>query len=224
MSAIQKYHDEKVSLRIAVAMLGARRHYAVPAALQSVGLLQHFFTDAIATQGWPRVLKLFNKKQLPKALQRLAGRVPNGVPVAKITSHPTFGLSYSYRLSRAKTLDESLEIFTWAGKAFASSIKRNGLHNANAIYTFDRCGMELMTLAKANGIKTIMDQTVAPFRTDQTIIRSEENKYPTWGGGETATPVYEQLFTAREEAEWALADIILCPSDYVKETIIQCGG
>lgn len=224
MSTIKKNHNKKEGIRVTVAMLGARRHYAVPAALEKAGLLQHFFTDAIATQGWPRILQLLNKQTLPKVLQRLAGRVPNGVPLNKITSYPTLGFEYSFRLSRAKTLDESLEIFTSTAKAFASLVKRDSFHNANTLYTFDRCGLELMTFAKANGINTIMDQTVAPFRTDQIILRREEKDYSLWGVGETATPAKEQLFTAREEAEWALADLILCPSDYVKEAIIQCGG
>ena len=150
MSAFLENNHKNSQLRIAVAMLGARRHYAVPAALQSVGLLQHFFTDGIATQGWPRILQLLNKQKLPKVLQRLAGRVPNGVPLNKITSYPNLGLEYSFRLSRAKTLDESLEIFTSTAKAFASLIKRDSFYNANTIYTFDRCGLELMTFAKAN--------------------------------------------------------------------------
>ena len=210
--------------RIVVAMMGARRHYAIPRMLHQAGRLEHFYTDIVATQGFPRLLKYIPKQWQPRPMQRLAGRVPSGIPTEKITSFPVFGLSHAYKLSRAASLNESLDIFTWAAKEFAILVETVSFRNADTIYTFDRCGLELMQAARVYGLNTIMEQTVAPFRINQQLLREERDRFPGWEQPETVSEINEDRFSSREEAEWEMADIILCGSEYVKDGVIECGG
>lgn len=205
-------------------MMGARRHYAIPRMLHQAGLLEHFYTDIVATQGLPRLLRYIPKHWQPKAIQRLAGRIPGDIPLEKVTSYPGFGLRNAHRLSRTSSLSEALDVFTWAAKELARLIKADGFRKGDAIYTFDRCGLELMHAAKAQGLTTIMEQTVAPFRIDQQLLREERARFPDWEQPETVSAVEEARFSAREQAEWNMADIILCGSEYVKAGIVECGG
>lgn len=210
--------------RIVVAMMGARRHYAIPRMLYQAGRLEHFYTDICAVQGFPTLLAHVPKQWQPKALQRFAGRIPIDVPFEKITSYPCFGLLNAFKLSRATTLNERLSVFTWAGKRFNHLIEASGFRCGDAIYTFDRAGLELMIAAKALGLITIMEQTVAPFRINQRYLREEQERFPDWESPEIISNAAEEWFSEREEAEWDKADLILCGSEYVKSSIIECGG
>ncbi|ASF45699.1 hypothetical protein CEK71_06215 [Methylovulum psychrotolerans] len=205
-------------------MMGARRHYAIPRILHNSGRLEHFYTDICAVQGWPSLLTHLPRQWQSKPLQRLAGRIPTDIPVNKITSYPGFGLANSFRLSRANSLGKKLAVFTWAGKRFNHLVETSGFKNADAIYTFDRAGLELMGTAKAQGLKTIMEQTVAPFIINQRYMHEEQEQFPGWEPPEILSNDAEMWFSEREKAEWAKADLILCGSEYVKAGIIECGG
>jgi len=206
--------------------MGARRHYAIPRMLNDAGRLGHFYTDICAVQGFPRLLEHIPSgwRSQSAAVQRLAGRVPKGVPLERISSFPVFGLVNNYRLSRARTKQSQLEVFTWAAKRFSGLIMAAGVGDADAVFTFDRAGLELMEQAKMRGIKTIMEQTVAPFETNQNVIGQEQDRYPLWEPSDTKNASVFEAFTAREKAEWSCADLILCGSNYVKEAIVECGG
>ena len=73
-------------LRFAVLQPGARMHYAIPALLESAGMLQCFYTDLTSSRGvlrhldkaWPQALR-------PKPVARLLGRrLPQNVPCEKV--------------------------------------------------------------------------------------------------------------------------------------------
>ena len=220
--------DEKLSLdgprRILVAMMGARRHYAVPRILQRGGRLERFYTDICSVQGWPKLLTHVPSKWQPRPLQRLSARIPTDIPIEKITSYPSFGLMNAFRLSRAKSMGERLSAFTNAAIELSKRIARNGFGAADAVYTFDRAGFELMTAAKKRGLYAIMEQTVAPFRVNQELLSAEQERFPEWYAYDKSSAQGFNWFREREEAEWELADLILCGSEYVKDRIVSCGG
>lgn len=224
MSDLPQPKSTSTPLRIAVAMIGARRHYAVPRLLYAAGLLEHFYTDICAIQGWPRLFKLLPKDRCPKAIRRLIDRVPLGIPTHDITSFPGFGFLYFYKLARARSLREQLLIYEWAGKQFNRLIDRQGLGDANTVYTFNGAGLELMDAAKACGLITVMEQTIAPFRNEVQLLREEQTQHSDWEALEVVSDEIAYHVSSREEAEWNKADLILCGSEYVKGGIIECGG
>ncbi|MHB8173616.1 MAG: glycosyltransferase family 4 protein [Nitrospirota bacterium] len=209
--------------KVIVAQLGARMHYAVPRILYRAGLLERFYTDICSVKGWPRLLNVVPETFRPAGLRRLAGRIPLGVPPSAITAFTGFGYEYAWRRAAASTLAESVTVHLWAGETFCNAIVTKGLMKADGIYTFNSAGLELLQDAKAKGLKTVMEQTIAPYRIERSIMAEERDRFPGWQGPVMADESHTR-FIEREESEWSLADIILCGSDFVRDGIKSCGG
>ena len=210
-------------MKYLAAQLGARMHYAIPRMLHEAGMLAHFYTDICAVKGWPRVLGGLPDALQPEGLKRLLGRVPEGVPRKDITAFTDFGFEYQRRRAAAKSPSEMTNTHLWAGKRFCEMVLANGLGGAKGVYTFNSAGLELLSAARQQGLPAVMEQTIAPREIEAQLLRQEHERFPGWApllGDDTA----EQEFIERECAEWAVADLILCGSEFVKESIAACGG
>ncbi len=206
--------------QILVAQLGARTHYAVPRILHQKGILQHLYTDICATQGWPKYLKLIPEQFQPKAVARLAGRIPQSLPNKLITAFSNFGLEYVRRLQKAKSDSEVIQTYLWGGETFCKLILDRGL-NGTGVYTFNSAGLEILTAAKAKGIKAVLEQTIAPYQIQYELLQQEQQLHPDWEDPIEKTK-YHQQYIDRENQEWEAADLILCGSEFVKESIQKC--
>jgi hypothetical protein len=207
-----------------VALLGARMHYAVPRLLYQSGLLEHFYTDICAVKGWPALLQALPKSLQTNGIKRLLGRVPQGIPADHITAFNPLGWEYSRRLRQATSPAETLAAFLWSGQTFCELILKEGLGNASGIFTFNTAGLELLQEARDQGLQTVTEQTVAPREIEQRLILEEQEKFPDW---EIPLPTAGQWvaeLAARERAEWGLADMVICGSEFVREGVIACGG
>lgn len=199
-------------------------HYAVPSILHNAGMLTRLHTDICATQGFPIMIrKLWPKTIQPKAVTRLLGRLPVGIPTSHISSYTLFGLNYAQKQRSARTPAELTAVHLWAGKKFNELIIRHGFDHASAIYTFNSAGAELLREAKRHGIKTVVEQTIAPKVIEQALLSKELENFP-----ETTSlvepPDSWKLFAEREALEWELADLIICGSQFVVDGIIEAGG
>jgi len=206
-----------------VAQIGARMHYAVPRLLHQEGRLAHFYTDACAVKGWPRVLNLVPPPFRPAPVRRLMGRTPKGVPGSRITAFTNFGREYAKRMTRAATPSDRTATVIWAGQTFCKKVIAQGLGQAAAVYAFNNAALELLQHARERGRLAVMEQTIAPKQTECDWLRDEHEKFPDW------EPVSERdrflaPFLAREAAEWQAADRIICGSEFVREGVAQCGG
>ncbi len=206
-----------------VAQIGARRHYAIPRMLHARGLLDHFVTDICAVKGLPRCLRWIPQHLRPAGVKRLLGRIPHGVPRELISAFTNFGREYARRRGSARTPAQATAAHLWAGKMFCERVIRRGLGGAAGVYTFNSAGLELLEHARARGLRTVMEQTIAPMRIERELLLAENEKFPGW-----QNPVSEDALLAefmdREEAEWAQADLILCGSGFVRDGVAQCGG
>jgi glycosyltransferase involved in cell wall biosynthesis len=205
-----------------VAQLGARRHYAIPRILHEAGLLEHFYTDICAVKGWQKMLKHVPRFMLPDVFKRLSDRVPYDIPEEKITEFKYFGLKYSLQLNSKKISENGTEIYKWAGEEFCNRILKSGLKNANGVYTFNSAGLELLRDAKTRGLKTIMEQTTPAHHASRELFNNVLEQYPSWGTDYQNNTL--NYLEERQIEEWKLADVILCGSEYVKESIRKCGG
>lgn len=210
-------------MKYLVAQLGARRHYAIPSMLHEAGMLETLYTDICAVKGWPLILNALPKAWRPDGVKRLLGRIPYGVPSAKIRAFTQFGWKYQRLRSNAATPSEVTLAHIWAGKHFFDLILRAGLGEASGVYTFNGAGLELLTEARNRGLKTVMDQTMAPFEIEQQLLVNEHQKFPGW---ETPKGMdkYMPDYIERERAEWEQSDLILCGSEFVRDGIAACGG
>ena len=204
-----------------VAQLGARMHYAVPGIFQEAGQLERFYTDICAVQGWPKLLNLIPHALRPKAVNRLLARVPRGVPPGRITAFNDFGYEYARR-RKLIPRQGRFQVHLWAGEEFCRRILNDGWGQAGGVFTFNSAGLELLQRAKSDGLKTIVEQTIAPMRMELELLGAEASRYSGWETGMEKSGAAD--YCDREEAEWKSADLILCGSEFVRDGIARCGG
>lgn len=208
---------------ISIMMFGARRHYAVPRILNRAGLLNCFYTDILATQGWPRVLARMPTKLLTSGMRRLKERNPVDIPDSRIQSFPWFGAGHVIKRARAESLEQACREDVIGADALAEKVAKSPEFDSRGlVYTFDRAGLKLMKHVRSNGGFAIMEQTVAPIEVDQAIDAEERARFPAWA--DTASAPNLAFLADRERAEWDHANIIICGSDYVRNAIANCGG
>jgi glycosyltransferase involved in cell wall biosynthesis len=207
----------------AVVQLGARMHYAVPRILYAAGKLDHFFTDICASKGWLQWCNRLPPTLQPKGLRQLTGRASLGLPVEQITAFSMLGLRYARLHRRARSPGEATRAFLWAGRSFCRHVVRRGLGDAHGVYVFNSAGLEVLEAARATGRRTVLEQTIAPRRIENQLLQREMRRFPDWQGPmETDSALTD--YCDREEAEWKLADLILCGSEFVRDGIIKRGG
>jgi glycosyltransferase involved in cell wall biosynthesis len=206
-----------------VTQLGARMAYAVPRILHAAGRLDHFFTDISAGKGWLSWCGRIPPALQPGELRRLTGRVVAGLPRERVTSFNLFGLRYAHLNRQARSPSEATRAFLWAGRTFCRRVLRAGLGEARGVYVFNSAGLEVLQAARAAGRRTTLEQTIAPRRIENRLIQTEVEKFPVWqapAGDDSALAAY----CDREEAEWQLADVIVCGSRFVRDGIAARGG
>jgi len=207
---------------VIVAQLGARMHYAVPAILQRSGMLEHLYTDIYAPQ-LPSPLKALGKRYGPSSLRRWLGRVPVDIPKGKITAFGAMGLEYQWRRRRASTRESSAAVHLWAGQELCRHVIRMGLGDADAVFTYNSAGLELLQHARNEGKLAVMEQTIASVAIQDELLREEESIHRRWAQNSTTDPL-RSAFIERDRMEWEVSDVILCGSEFVRESIGASGG
>lgn len=206
--------------RIIVAQMGARMNYAVPRVLNEAGMLGHLFTDMYAARGWVHRLQgAWPKEIQPAPVKRLFGRAPQGVPPSRVTGFGRFAFKYRRLLRASRTASERRRIYLRAGRTFCNLVISAGFSMADAVYTFNLVGLELMRRAKNLGVATAMEQTSAPTAIELRLLKEEHDQFPGWEPDFEDYGVFDK-FSQREAAEWDTADTILCGSEFVRDGLI----
>jgi glycosyltransferase involved in cell wall biosynthesis len=191
--------------------------------LYESGMLAHFYTDICAVKGWPRLLNIIPKNLQSNGIKRLLGRIPHGVPRQHLTAFTRFGWEYAQRRTSAHTPSDKTQVHLWAGKKFCDLVLSQGFGSASGVYTFNSAGLELLQQAHLQGLKTIMEQTIAPKKIEYKLLQEERDKFQGWELPVSKDSFFDN-FCAREQAEWEQSDVILCGSEFVREGIAKCGG
>ncbi|CAD7044318.1 glycoside hydrolase [Pseudorhizobium endolithicum] len=208
--------------KVVVSQLGARMHYAVPRIMASEGVLAHFYTDICATKGLPRLLRALPSQTLPPALERLAARRPIGIPADLISDFPLFGMLSAFRRLRGKDVLDETRHAVWAGSSFSKLVASRGFRGASGLYAFSGDALEQLREAKKQRLWTAVEQMIAPREVVEALHNGEVERFPEWAA-QSENP-FAQAFIDREKAEWELADIIVCPSEFVRNHVMACGG
>lgn len=210
--------------RIAVAQIGARRHYAVPVLLHEAGLLEQLFTDLCSAAGVVRLLEaVVPSRCRPRRLKQLLGRRAQGIPAAKIQCFPRFALKWFIKQRGVRDPARKLAGWRKANAEFGRLVANRGLGEANGVYVFNAAGLEILEHARRGGLKTIVDQTTAPFAVEETLLAEERDRWPGWEFDGTRPEDWRPM-AQREEAEWRLADAIVCGSEFVRQGVLAAGG
>jgi glycosyltransferase involved in cell wall biosynthesis len=206
-----------------VAQLGARMNYAVPRILYQAGQLTRLCTDIAANRGMLRCLKLWPKALRPSALTRLLTRVPQGVPAHLIRGCTTLGISYARQFARTRSERERVELFLRVGERFGAWVVRQDWAGASGVFVYNTAGLEILRDARRRGLRTCYEQTIAPFAVERAILAQERARFPSWEPDSAASPALT-AYANRERQEWECSDMILCGSEFVRDSIGQMGG
>ena len=211
-------------MRIAVAQLGARRHYAVPWLLHELGLLERLFTDSyIGNKRWLEgALQAMPRAWRPGGVDRWLARTEPRLPPEKVTSFELFGLWRTQCEARIQSSRERALFFAERNRLFNERVLRRGLGSADMVWGFNGEALELFQRAKTYGLRCVLEQTIAPRRIMRELLGKELSRWPGWEPGLDVPPMDDPL-ERREEAEWKLADLIIAGSEFVAEALVHCG-
>jgi len=225
MRAIGPARPSNMPSTISVAQLGARMHYAVPRILYAAGVLERLFTDATATAPWAQILNRVPEQLRPAGLTMLLGRIPKGLPLECISAFERFGWEYALRsrLALGRGQDVETEVHLWAGKKFCQLVLDKGLGQAEGVYTYNSAALELLEHTRQRGNFGILEQVIAPAQVEDSLHAAEEIANPGWESA-TAIRASRRELASREKSEWENADVILCPSEFVRRGIEECSG
>ena len=95
--------------------------------------------------------------------------------------------------------------------------------NADTAYAFNGAALEIFQHAREHGVRCVLDQTAAPWRYNTQLLAREQARWPGWEECPADMDPGGHMM-AREEAEWELADQIVCGSPFVVEAIRSVGG
>jgi glycosyltransferase involved in cell wall biosynthesis len=196
-------------------------HYAVPRILAQHSRLSGFATDIVAGEALRNITKCLPNLLLPKAIRRLAARVPTGVPSRQTYSFPAFGFE-SYLRRRVQRSRSLTAHHLWLAKRFNELVVSADIIKGHACYVFNSAGLEILSHAKSKGMRTFVEQTIAPRSITDRLVQEEWEKYPEWQNAPSQDP-YASIFAEREAAEWDRADSIICGSTFVRDALISCG-
>ena len=202
-----------LTARFAVAQLGARMHYAVPRIFHRVGRLETLYTDFAAVGAWQYLR--------PLPWRRLWSRTPEGIPAERIVQFPALALACALGQRMIGRESRSLRFWMETGRRFGRAVARHGFGGASAVYAYHSAALESFQAARERGLFCVLEQAVAPRSVLWRILADEAEAWPEWEG--PAEPD-SSGFAAREAAEWALADRIVCGSQFVADSLGRAGA
>ncbi|CAN5559098.1 glycosyltransferase family 4 protein [soil metagenome] len=210
----------KIEPKVAVLQDGARRHYAVPIALQRAEILERVFTDWYTRRGSiESIITAVVKRVKPHHAKRMAERFAAELDGSKIFTKPSLMLRQV--LSKQKLRSE-LDFFAAMSERTGRWVLAKGFGRANALYGFVR-NISPLTCAAAQrrGLKVITDQMIAPFACEYVEGMIQSERFANWSD-EVPSPDDRRLIET-ERQTWAASDRVVCASDYVRQGLIENG-
>ncbi len=189
-----------MNLRVAMIQDGARRRYAVPAALHRASSLEVMYTDLFRRGGRGR---------------RACAELDN----ARIKTNPVLALRA--RLA-ARRFDSQTAYYHWVSQQTARWIMRKGVDKANMLLGYIRnVHPDLLAWSQQQGLLTVGDQIIAPAAVEIEHARHEAQRWPGWQDDATL----ENLASVAdfEKQSWQHLDHILCMSNFVRDGLVSQG-
>jgi len=205
------------SRAIDVIQLGARMHYAVPVFFHEKHLLGQLFTDIWMPN--TRISSFMQKIPL-SSVKKMLNRYHPEIPSDLVTSFFSLGLSYSEAL-RKNRHNRELEtgVFLEFSRLFQQKIMQTGSLNSSYIYAFNTVAKDIFSHSESKSKTKLLEQTLIPRKTEFDLLQSEFSFYGIDYKKGQKSLAYEQV----ELDENHLADIVLCGSDFVKQSLINLG-
>ncbi len=196
-------------------------HYAVPRILHRSLALERLYTDFYAPDFIRGVSRLTS---LPDPIKRGLGRFAADLPSDHVKTFPGFGVAYALK-RRNSSQDAIGDVFLWAGRKFGERAIAQRLRWGDGVYCFNSAALEILVCAREAGKFTALEQTIAPLAVETDLIRQEREMFPEWERPESSRCMKSTAERCnREREEWGLANLILCGSSFVRDSIHGLGG
>jgi glycosyltransferase involved in cell wall biosynthesis len=199
---------------------GSRLHYAIPRALQEVGMLERVYTD---WYGPPGSLEHYAARLLGRfvgpAGHRMLERWTPELDRAKVFSNPLHALRHH---TSRKRFASDWQFYEWSSEQMAKWVLRKGFGGANGVFGFiGNIHPMLLEEATHRGLLTVADQMIAPVAVEAHEARIQQERFPDWEDPPDERDLERVM--AFEARTWATSARITCASDYVKSGLIAQG-
>jgi glycosyltransferase involved in cell wall biosynthesis len=179
----------------------------------------------LTTLGWSNSSPFL--QALPENLRAEMMRRGYDLPHYKIKTHPAreivrllaekFGLR---SLTKHKTGWASIDR-VWAAldEVAAKYLQENHERlKIRGVYAYEDCAVRSFETARDLGLRRIYDLPIAYWETAQSLLRAEAQRYPDWEPTLGGTRDSEEKL-ARKTRELDLAEIVVCPSSFVLDSL-----
>ena len=194
---------------------------AVLSALDQAGLLAKFVTAL----GWSNASPLLH--DLPANLRSQMARRGYELPHYKIKIFPAREI---IRLLAQKMRQRWLvehergwasidRVWRELDKFAAASLRESHQReNIQGVYAYEDCAGQLFEAARDLGVRRIYDLPIAYWETSRRLLNEEAERYPEWEPTLGGTRDSEEKL-ARKTHELDLAEIVICPSAFVLDSL-----
>jgi glycosyltransferase involved in cell wall biosynthesis len=194
-------------------------------ALYEAGLLSAYVTGfAYQPESWLggslRSALGFVSNWPEKELQR---RRITEIPASLVITHP---LPELLRMFAAKSLGPIVADRVWekAELWFDCTVAKKHLNGDRAVYAYEYAALETFKAQRRRGGLNIYDMPTAHHNTKSAILQPEFEKYPEIQTQyDRHVKKHAARHNERKDHELALADLIVCPSNFVKHSLIKEG-
>lgn len=178
---------------------------AVLAALDNARLLEVFHTTVGVAADHP-VSRL-----VPQKLRRTISRRSFAARQGRIEFHPWTELR---RLAGLASIDE---VCFGLDAAVAKECRRSG-RGISAVYCYEDAARDTFSVARERGWTRFYDLPIAYWETSQRLLAEEAERWPDWEPTLVGTRDSREKL-ARKTEELELADVVLCPSGFVLDSL-----
>jgi len=194
---------------------------AVLATLAEAGRLGKFVT----TLGWSNRSPLWNV--LPANVRDEMLRRGYALPPSKIKAHPARDivrhLADKVGLATLTTHEIGFasvdRIWTRLDEVASDYLRRNHAElQLDGVYAYEDCAARTFETARELGLRRIYDLPIAYWQTAQALLREQAGRYPEWEPTLGGTRDSEEKL-ARKSRELDLADVVVCPSAFVFDSL-----
>jgi glycosyltransferase involved in cell wall biosynthesis len=198
---------------ILVCQHGARHRYAVPRMLEREGMLAALYTDSSAESPLGKLSGIMGKRA-PERMKRLSRRRVAGVSPAKVFSSDAClwheGLQWLFGAQKT-----GIKLYQQRHRVLSKKMCSWGVRGSSGIYSMYHEGLDFIRWAKGQGLFSAVDVFISPLT--NRIMAEEYALFPEWG--EAPDPAATRLEDELWHETAMLADLLLCPSEWVAEGV-----
>lgn len=199
---------------VLVSQLLARRNYDVAKILNDANVLDALVTDMYFKEN--QISSVLLSKLLPSTLSGIYKTYRNdSIPDFKVHSSQINGLLFKakYAINSKKKFRAYVPAFKRLNNA---SIRKLKELKSSHVYAFDTAALELFKAADDLKCNLVLEQCIASRQHQIEMYNLFEQEYGLSFESEIKNA---RILKKREEAEWELASTIICPSEYVSESL-----